>query len=77
MTLRLIPATLLLAAVCAARAQEPPPASQEPLQTLTLSTRIVGVSAVVLDNRGEPVKGLTKDDFVLKQDGKEEEIRYF
>jgi Ca-activated chloride channel homolog len=74
---RLISATLLLATLCAARAQEPPPTPQEPLQTLKLSTRIVGVSAVVLDNRGEPVKGLSKEDFILKQDGKEEEIRYF
>ena len=77
MTLRLIAATLLIAALGAAPAQEPPPASQEPLQTLKLSTRIVGVSAVVLNSRGEPVKGLTRDDFILKQDGKEEEIRYF
>ena len=53
------------------------PAPQEPLQTLKLSTRIVSVSAVVLDNRGEPVKGLTKDDFILKEDGKDVEIRYF
>jgi len=74
---RFASAALLLAAHCAAPAQEPPPAPQEPVQTLKLTTRIVGVSAVVLDNRGEPVKGLTKDDFVLKQDGKEEEIRYF
>jgi Ca-activated chloride channel homolog len=74
---RFASATLLLAALCAAHAQEPPPAPQEPVATLKLTTRIVGVSAVVLDNRGEPVKGLTKDDFVLKQDGKEEEIRYF
>ena len=70
-------AILLLATLCAAQAQEPPPAPQEPVATLKLTTRIVGVSAVVLDNRGEPVKGLTKDDFTLKQDGKEEEIRYF
>lgn len=77
MNCRFASAALLLAAHCAAPAQEPPPAPQEPVQTLKLTTRIVGVSAVVLDNRGEPVKGLTKDDFVLKQDGKEEEIRYF
>lgn len=60
--------------VATAYAQEPP---QEPLQTLTISTRIVSISAVVLDNRNEPVRGLTKDDFILKQDGKEQDIRYF
>ena len=67
----------LILLFASASAQEPAPVPQEPLQTLKISTRIVGVSAVVLDKRGEPVKGLTKDDFVLKQDGKEEEIRYF
>ena len=77
MTLRFIYATVLLFTLSAARAQEPAPVSQEPVQTLKLSTRIVGVSAVVLDNRNEPVKGLTKDDFTLKEDGKEQEIRYF
>jgi len=77
-TLHLTSATLLLATLCAARAQEPTqPTPQEPVTTLKISTRIVGVSAVVLDNRGEPVKGLTKDDFILKQDGKEQDIRYF
>ncbi len=74
MTHRLASAALLLAALAAAPAQEP---AQEPLQTLKISTRIVGVSAVVLDSRNEPVRGLTKDDFVLKEDGKDQEIRYF
>ena len=77
MIYRIASAAILLAALCAARAQEPAPVPQEPIQTLKISTRIVGVSAVVLDSRGEPVKGLTKDDFLLKQDGAEQEIRYF
>ena len=76
MIYRIASAAILIATICA-RAQEPAPVPQEPVQTLKISTRIVGVSAVVLDNRGEPVKGLTKDDFVLKQDGAEQEIRYF
>ena len=77
MTHRLVSAAILLTTLCAAHAQEPTPGPQEPLQTLKISTRIVSVSAVVLDNRGEPIKGLTKDDFILKQDGAEQEIRYF
>lgn len=76
MTVRIVSTAILLAAICTS-AQEPTPVPQEPLQTLKISTRIVGVSAVVLDNRGEPIKGLTKDDFMLKQDGAEQEIRYF
>jgi Ca-activated chloride channel homolog len=64
-------------------AQEPvaqPPATQQPegpIATLTLKTNLVAVQAVVLDSRGDPVRGLTKDDFVLKQDGKPQDIRYF
>jgi len=58
----------------------PPPAAQQPegpIATLTLKTNLVAVQAVVLDSRGDPVRGLTKDDFVLKQDGKPQDIRYF
>ena len=56
------------------RGQEP---SQEPLTTLRLSTRVVAVAAVVVDGNGSPVRGLDKAEFVLKQDGKEQPIRYF
>jgi Ca-activated chloride channel family protein len=50
---------------------------QEPVATLKVSTRMVAISAVVQDKNGEPKGGLTKDDFILKQDGKEEPIHYF
>ncbi len=36
--------------------------------TLTLSTRLVAVSAIVLDKHGAPVANLTKDDFQLFED---------
>lgn len=52
-------------------------ASQEPVATLKVSTRVVAISAVVTGKQGEPTGGLTKDDFILKQDGREEPIRYF
>ncbi len=51
--------------------------SQEPITTLRLGTRVVSVSAVVLDGHGLPVRDLPKDAFALKQDGKPQEIRYF
>ena len=38
--------------------------------TLTISTRIVAVSAIVLDKRGAPVANLTRDDFSLFEDDK-------
>ena len=37
----------------------------------------MAISAVVKSKDGEPKTGLTKDDFVLKQDGREVPIRYF
>lgn len=51
--------------------------AQEPVTTLRLGTRVVSVSAVVLDGHGLPVRDLPKEDFALKQDGKPQEIRYF
>ena len=45
--------------------------------TIKVATRVVAISAVVKSKDGEFRGGLTKDDFVLKQDGKEEPIHYF
>ena len=45
--------------------------------TLTVATRVVEISAVVKSKDGSPRGGMTKDDFVLKQDGREEPIHYF
>ena len=47
------------------------------MTTLKVVTRVVAISAVVKSKDGEPKAGLTKDDFVLKQDGKEVPIHYF
>jgi Ca-activated chloride channel family protein len=44
--------------------------------TLKVTTRLVAISAVVKNKDGEPREGLSRDDFVLKQDGKEEPIQY-
>ena len=51
--------------------------SQPPVLTLKVTAGLVAISAVVKSKDGEAQTGLTKDDFVLKQDGKEEPIRYF
>lgn len=72
MIARWLPGLLLLAS--AARAQEP---AQEPVTTLKLQARIVAMAAVVRDKAGRPVGGLGKEDFVLKEDGKPQEVRYF
>jgi Ca-activated chloride channel homolog len=60
----------LLLVSAAARAQD------NQVTTLKVTTRLVAISAVVKNKDGEPKEGLSKDDFVLKQDGKEEPIQY-
>ena len=64
------------------QAQAPAPAqegdqSQQQVTTIKVSTRLVAISAVVKSKNGEIQQGLTQNDFVLKQDGKEEPIGYF
>jgi Ca-activated chloride channel family protein len=69
-----------LATAIPVRTQTPyqkPAQASESIPTLTLKTTIVTVPAVVLSKSGERVTGLTKDDFLLKQDGKPQAIRYF
>jgi Ca-activated chloride channel family protein len=51
--------------------------TQPPVTTLKVVTGLVAISAVVKSKDGEPTAGLSKDDFVLKQDGKEVPIGYF
>ena len=43
----------------------------------TVEVRITNVEAVVTDRAGKPVRGLTKDDFEIYQDGVEQEITNF
>ena len=45
--------------------------------TLRVNTRTVEISAVVRNKTGEPQAALSKDDFILKEDGREQPIRYF
>ncbi len=52
-------------------------AQDAPVTTLKVQSRLVAVSAIVRDKSGQPVSGLSKDAFLLKQDGKPQEIRYF
>jgi Ca-activated chloride channel homolog len=71
---------LILCAVC--RAQSPasdqsPVNPDQPVTTLKVTTRVVDISAVVTSKGGETQGGMTKDDFILFEDGKEKPIRYF
>jgi VWFA-related protein len=60
----------------------PPPAKQstppkQELPALRVSTHLVQVNAIVEDKRGELVTGLTKDDFIIFDDGQEQTIGLF
>jgi VWFA-related protein len=64
----LLPAACLLL-VPAARAQEIPEAPSFPSEASAIT-----VDVVVLDERGQPVRGLTRDDFVIREDGREQDV---
>jgi Ca-activated chloride channel family protein len=73
---------LMLSASGWGQAASPSPAqdadqNQQPVTTLKVVTGLVAISAVVKSKDGEAKTGLTKEDFVLKQDGKEVPIHYF
>jgi VWFA-related protein len=53
------------------------PAPQEPAPAFPAQTELVLVDAVVFDANGNPVDGLTRDDFVLREDGVPQSIQRF
>jgi len=57
------------------RAQTPPP--QEPLPAFRTSIEAVQVTAIVTDERGEPVSGLTEADFEIFENGTMQPITTF
>jgi VWFA-related protein len=70
---------LLLAALIAA-GQAPPKAAAAPVAQVPVfraATRLVQVSVVVHDGRGQPVADLKKEDFTLTEHGKPQEVRFF
>jgi VWFA-related protein len=64
------------AAFAFAQSAPPPPALPTPSaqSAVHVTTRIVQVSVTVHDDQGRPVTGLTKDDFVLLDEGKRQQI---
>jgi VWFA-related protein len=64
--------TLALAAAAPTSPQDP---SSPP--SFPAAVELVTVDAVVLDRQGQPVPGLTRDDFVVSEDGKPLEIAHF
>ena len=60
--------------------QAPPPSSQLPADfkaDLNVEVEVVNMAVTVTDNKGKFLAGLTKEDFVVLEDGKEREIVNF
>jgi Ca-activated chloride channel family protein len=85
------PATILLlsgllVAVCGLWAQQQDSAPQnpprpgrpsEPTTTLRVDVNLINVFVTVTDAKGAPIGGLTKENFILKEDGQEQTIKIF
>lgn len=83
------PATSLLllslfASVCSLRAQQtstspaqPRPQQNEPATTLKMDVNLVNVFVTVTDSHGSPIGGLTKENFILKEDDQTQKIAVF
>jgi VWFA-related protein len=52
-------------------------ASEGPVTTIKVFSRLTVVDVTVMDSKGNPVHGLTKDDFTILEDGKPQPIRSF
>ncbi len=63
-----------VAGLCPAAAQE---ASPPQVPNYSVGVEVVQVLASVRDPRGAIVKDLTREDFLLREDGREQTIRYF
>jgi Ca-activated chloride channel homolog len=69
---RILQASLIfLSVLCAASMAE------EPDTTIKVDVKLVNVFVTVTDARGAPVTNLQKENFVLKEDGKEQTIAIF
>lgn len=54
-----------------------PPRQAEPAATLKVDVNLVNVFVTVTDEHGAPIGGLTKENFVLKEDDREQRISVF
>src|SRR5579871_742710 len=61
---------MVMAFVTALGAQQNPP-------TYSVNVKVVNVLATVHDKHGNIINNLTKDDFILEEDGRPQTIRYF
>ena len=68
---------LLAALLCLLTAVSLPAHAQEPDTTIKVEVKLVNVFATVVDEHGAPVANLKKENFDLREDGKEQKIAVF
>ncbi len=51
--------------------------TDDDITTISVDVQVVNVLATVRDKQGQIVSDLTRDDFIIEEDGKLQEIRYF
>ena len=51
--------------------------AQDDVPTFSVNVKVVNVLATVRDKHGKIVNNLTKDDFILDEDGRPQTIKYF
>jgi VWFA-related protein len=76
LSLFLIPPPGVLAAPQAPAAANSTPANQQP-DVIHSSTRLVQLSVIAQDSKGEPLSGLQKEDFTVLDEGKPQNIAFF
>lgn len=52
-------------------------AHAQPVTTMSVDVKVVTLPVTVRDKKGQIVRSLTKDDFVLQEDGRPQTIKYF
>jgi VWFA-related protein len=67
---------VLLLGTAAVSAQAPPPPAKK-IPEFAVGTQVVRIDVVVTDGHGEPVAGLTRDDFAVFEDKHPQEIANF
>ena len=70
-------APFILAQQSAQPAQSQQPADQNPTETLKVNVNVVQLFFNVKDKHGALIPNLTKDDFEISEDGKQQTIKYF
>lgn len=68
---------ILIAGATGAAGLRSAPATKSAQQPLRVTTRLVSLDVIVLDKHGNPVSGLTKDDFVLLDNKSTRTIQLF